>query len=348
MCSAEPQPSFHLEPSAWDASHVVMVTEGDRIDGTVTVLETWKGALKAGDMLIIPGLAQFKDKETRTIQNFWRKRTPEDQSPRIVTGNRMILFLEKKRRAEQLQGATDGIWQAASPVWGMKGSTVWIENGRTYAFIQLVNPGPSLLVDLRMSEREMKSKVQQAARTQEALRNIGKVADNAERARQVRRFAESAPFYGQGEAFAILGSCKEAGIPVLEEILNDHRMPSKCYAEITQALVSAAGTQAEAVLIRIVQEETQFLKLRTSTLPVNWWTVDGLNLAEATEFRNHYHKLDYVVYKLQEVGSEKSKRAVEELKEYVESLPKPENPSWLTHLSQTCDSVLQKLQENQR
>ena len=44
--SAEIQPSFSLDGCSWLATHVVVVTEGDRIDGKVTVLESWKGNLE--------------------------------------------------------------------------------------------------------------------------------------------------------------------------------------------------------------------------------------------------------------------------------------------------------------
>ncbi|MGD2114647.1 MAG: hypothetical protein PVG07_06335, partial [Acidobacteriota bacterium] len=39
------RPSFHLDLVAWEATHVVVATEGPEIDGELTVLESWRGDL---------------------------------------------------------------------------------------------------------------------------------------------------------------------------------------------------------------------------------------------------------------------------------------------------------------
>src|SRR5581483_6518917 len=63
-----PLPSFNLDACAWFATHVVLVTEGKKIDGVVEVLECWKGDLKKGDILTLPELADFASEESRTIR----------------------------------------------------------------------------------------------------------------------------------------------------------------------------------------------------------------------------------------------------------------------------------------
>ena len=43
------RPSFYLDGCGWEATHVVVVDAGEKIDGRVVVLESWKGDLRKGD-----------------------------------------------------------------------------------------------------------------------------------------------------------------------------------------------------------------------------------------------------------------------------------------------------------
>src|ERR1700683_4478323 len=64
-------PSFSLDGCAWEASHIIVVTAGDKIDGAVEVLESWKGDLKKGDRLSIPELAEFAPQKMRGVSARW-------------------------------------------------------------------------------------------------------------------------------------------------------------------------------------------------------------------------------------------------------------------------------------
>ena len=60
-------PSFNLADVAWNATHVLLVTEGDTIDGKVQVLEVWKGAMERQQWITVPELAAFAPPESREI-----------------------------------------------------------------------------------------------------------------------------------------------------------------------------------------------------------------------------------------------------------------------------------------
>ena len=53
------RPSFHLPYCSWFATHVVVVTEGEKIDGSLTVLESWKGDLAPGDVAVIQTMTEI-------------------------------------------------------------------------------------------------------------------------------------------------------------------------------------------------------------------------------------------------------------------------------------------------
>src|SRR5580658_2628 len=67
QANAGTRPSFYLDACAWDATHIVVVTEGERTDGQVSVLESWKGDLKPGDNITVPELAAFEPQSSRII-----------------------------------------------------------------------------------------------------------------------------------------------------------------------------------------------------------------------------------------------------------------------------------------
>ena len=46
-------PSFNLDESAWHATHIVVVSEGQKIDGELRVLESWHGDLRRGERLVL-------------------------------------------------------------------------------------------------------------------------------------------------------------------------------------------------------------------------------------------------------------------------------------------------------
>src|SRR5690349_20846659 len=169
------QPSFQLKTSSWRATDIVVVTEEKQIDGVVKVIETWKGDLKPGQVLTLAELAEFKSKNARMVH-----RWPANESPEYITGATMILFLRDATKTaaepddEEVSRLTDSKrtgerWQAANPAGDeIKYSTVWIEKGKAYCFIQIMNPGPSVLVGCG-PEAELKPEVSRVINIQNGL-----------------------------------------------------------------------------------------------------------------------------------------------------------------------------------
>jgi hypothetical protein len=129
LCS---DPSFALDDCGWNATHVVVVTEGDRIDGTVEVLESWRGNLRKGDVIHVPELAAFASRESRWIwnddevYNTGRKLAPGELTH--VTCSRMVLFLKWNPEGTD---PSKGAWAAAAPEGGLRVSLAWVERPRS-------------------------------------------------------------------------------------------------------------------------------------------------------------------------------------------------------------------------
>jgi hypothetical protein len=110
------RPSFHLEHCAWHATDIVVASEGEAIDGKLSVLKVLAGALKIGDTISVPELDQFRAKESRTVHPHWRT-SDNKEPPLVLTGDKLVLFL--KRGGDKV--ATGPTWSPASPFGGMNG-----------------------------------------------------------------------------------------------------------------------------------------------------------------------------------------------------------------------------------
>lgn len=95
------RPSFSFADSTWNATDIIVATEGGAIDGKLQVLEVWKGNLRMGNNIVVPELAAFAPKTKRTV-TWIRVKNP----PLIyVTGSRLILFLKRSTTPQKWQPA---------------------------------------------------------------------------------------------------------------------------------------------------------------------------------------------------------------------------------------------------
>lgn len=339
--SAAELPSFNLPDCAWHATHVVVGTEGEQIDGRCTVIESWKGNLKSGATVFIPELASFKPESTHTIDSWFTRQVPS--SSRYVTGKRMVLFL---KRAD---GAS-GKWQPANRENDMKVSVVWVEQGNTYAFVQVQNPGPSILVPLGRvydpigSEEETKTLASDMIRTQAALARAAAIENPIQRAQALRPFVDFPHVFAWHEAFAELSKCGKAALPVLTAMLRDNRLLPK-HGHVIKALGKAGGTTVGAELTRLVETETRFWKQTAPKLRQGWWNGTGLQRSRTEALQDRYSKLLQALYALQDIRYRGCKGAVIRLRDFWRSLPQLESKTGLNQISEQCDNVLQALSE---
>lgn len=129
---AASEPSFSLDHLVRTAKHIVLATEGDTIDGKITVLASYKGNLHPGSEITVPLLAQLSDSKQRVIMPrllFQKHGKPLHSE---VTCKTMLLFL-------------DGDGNDLHPPYFPEYFTwlCWLEGDRVYARIQEMNPGTS-------------------------------------------------------------------------------------------------------------------------------------------------------------------------------------------------------------
>lgn len=153
------------------ASHIVLVTEGDVVDGHVVVLESWKGNLSPGAIVTISELSFFRSPTAREFHCVPDEflHCKEDDRQRYVTGSRMILFLQKvPRRSNVEQESTRGglpKWAGIGPEFYGTGqgsvseSTIWIEADLSFVMWDVDVSGKGTLARYWLSEKEIRDKV---------------------------------------------------------------------------------------------------------------------------------------------------------------------------------------------
>lgn len=350
--SAGIRPSFSLESSAWRATDIIIVTEDQKIDGVFKILETLKGDLQPGETITISEMEEFKNKEARLVDSGWLSGKEKGSPPEYVTCERMILFLRDATRIpkdedEDTRAApsNNSRWQPANPFGSeVKYSTVWIENGKAYWFMQLMNPGPSLLYSVRTTETELKSQVSHVLSTQASLNAALAIPDLKTRAEGLEPFAQDSLYLARKRTFAGLKECGEAALPVLRRMLSNELL-SDYRADVIETFAAAGGSSAGPELTAWLERELQFWMKTGPTLRAGWWNGEGFESINAVEpLRTRYIVLHRAIKALGETRYVEASRVVREVGDLWRSLPQFSDDQVTT----ACDQVLRELAANNK
>lgn len=339
-------PSFNLNSSLEKATHILLASEGENIDGRLLVLESWKGNLHPGDAIDVPELAQFAPRESRTLKEFGT-----DREYGTVTGDRMILFLVKsldwaKPGSDELKTK----WLPASfPDYipegtGHKGpldndarmriSVCWVEGEKTYAYAQVENPGPLLLVDWGWGDAQsVHKRVNDWRDTQNALRSIDAVYDPGERVNRAIDFGREHPDW-MADAVEIVAGAGDAAIPALEGMLNNPAN-KQVHGLIVRDIGDVGGVDAGPTLTDILKRELAFWRNEAPNIEKGWWNHDPGDRREL--LRDRYEVAAKTLPALEDLGYPACKDAVVEFRDFWESQPQLND---VGEMSETCDRIL--------
>jgi hypothetical protein len=337
-------PSFKLVYSAWHATDIVVVSEGEEIDGKLTVLAVWEGGLSVGDTISVPQLRAFASRESRTVGRLWK--SDRRKAPLVLPASRMVLFLKRAGRdvaSDKQRGRPT--WQPATlPGAGMKFTVVWIAESRVYAFTQVINPGPSVLTDQRYSEAEMRIEVERVVTERRLLRRIAALRDARARATQAAKHVGSTCYDAREEAFSILSDAGEAALPVLGRLLRDETKAG-LHSRVVKALAAAGGETVAVELTDMVEHELRFWKKTAPGLKRGWWNAEGIKWEQVGPLRDRYSIVLEVFYALRKIRSPVCRDAVTRFRDYWRSLPQLDDRRGLDQMSNACDAVLRALPE---
>jgi len=352
------RPSFVLEICSWRATHIVVATEGEKIDGVFRVLEAWKGDLAVGEIIRIPELAAFNSKKERTI-DFWQGENGRLSGPLEVTGERVVLFLRDGNQVtpdtEKVGGEESRIvrlssvpsrWMSANSMSEeIKVSMVWIEQGDVYGFVQLMNPGPSSLHRLDWTEARMEREVKEILETREAFDNSLAIAEPSQRAEALQSFVSDSKFLVRDNALKELINCGAAALPVLRQIMNDETLDD-IHGQAIDAFAQAGGLTVAPELTALLEKELSFWRQTAPILEKGWWNGVGFpSIDDVGPLRNRYGKIYSALVALKELRYRESEMLVTEVRDFWRSLPQLDDKSGLNQISQECDSILKELNQ---
>ena len=320
------RPSFQLDTSSWNATDIVVATEGKKIDGVFRVLETWKGELNVGDTIKVPELASFAPEATRVVINEWHQK--EKTARIVVTGERMVLFL--KRETDESAGEKESGIQRSSAALKLvptgffdefNVSVAWIEQGKSFAFVQVFNPGPSRLSSLGTTEEELKSRAFAVTDIQRTLLEAVAIADPPTRAAALEPFARHELYQVRQEAFKQLMKCDRAALPVLRRMLADDTLLD-IHSSLVAVMAEAGKNEAGPDLTGILEKDLKFWKNAGPVLEKGWWNGAGFDSWEkAVPLRNRYSRDYEAILALKNRPQRNSELLLTEFRDFWNSLP---------------------------
>lgn len=278
------RPSLNISDCAWNASDILVMSPA--VDSkSLRVVEVIKGSTEIGAVIGLPELAwadadAYSMAEIVSWFDFSGSRPPRElpnvtvwPAPGMRPSDRIIVFLRRPgvhpeyEPRPDLPASVEG-WQPAHS-WGeMRTSAVWLQDGVAYGFAQTINPGPSHLTKLRMSEAKIREEIRV---TLDLRAKMDRALADPDRASRVRQFAElvrspnlTTPAYS---ALRHLESEGGEAVEVLNGLLEDPNLASK-YWTIADSLLKTH--MPDIHLSRILDRESRYWNQTCPMLSSNW------------------------------------------------------------------------------
>jgi hypothetical protein len=258
VAAAGVEPSFDLETCVRDATHVVVATEGERIDGELRVVESWKGDIEPGTQLSLPELGAFEDESARAV--FPGLAAPSSSKGEHVSGRRMAIFLCK---------TGSGLVSANPASDDARFATVWLEPRGGYVFVQVLNPGAPVLVRKFAGEDELRETI---ARFRDGWISLGAargLADPSERVQALTPLVRLGSKAIAADALDAIADAGAPGAPVLRELLKDEGLGAM-RGDVARALARSQGAAAAPDLVTFLEAELAFWRESGPRLARNW------------------------------------------------------------------------------
>lgn len=341
---AQSRSSFWLERCAWNATDIVVATEGKTIDGRMTVLESWKGNHSAGEIIVLSELADFRNDQARLIKGgYYRTGSGELQLIQElepferVSGDRMILFL-KKRDPSSRDPRPGAVWESAGDE-GLRFSVMWVESDTTVAFLQIAVPGPNLLMRYGRSEDEVRDRTKMVLDAREALARLRLIPNKADRARALAPYAAMDIYQVSGTALEELRSLGDVSLPVLKDLLHDPSLLDQHYRYV-ETMAEMGGPEVAQELIDQVVAATVLWQGVLPTLKSNWST--QIDYPNSAQLHSHVLTISRVLYGLRKPRVAKSLTALTQLRDVLVASPAADDRE-LRRLIELCEELIREL-----
>jgi hypothetical protein len=304
------RPSFYLNACSWNATEIVVLAPTAQA-ADFRVIEVIKGELAPGAPLTLPGLAPSQGGTARMSElsggqfdHFF------EGVPPVRPGDRLIVFLRRPGALPEynprpdLPVDTDG-WQPANLMGDLRTSAVWIQDGVTYGFVQTMNPGPTHLIMLRVSETQLRTSIQSVLQLRDAMDRAVANTDPVKRGRQLAALFRSENAIAKMSALEKLKRGGAAETNVLFALLSDQSLLG-WHQDIIGAL--AGKGVADARFASLLNEETAYWSAACRTLKPGW--SNGTRYPDVETTRNHYARAYALLNAIHQLNFSEARPAV--------------------------------------
>ena len=377
----EPQPGapsywfvgFDLDRQAWYATDILIVNEGEEIDGRVTVEEVLHGAKNPGDTLEFPGLATLANPKERSVHARDPDAVPpmhpalplsptEDLKPKVIPGNRMILFLGGGGEEIVVNFTSGTLRVPPKPanidehpmtrnVALIDGEQLFVQSGRLDA--------PTIpFADLGQSVPEARKTIAEILSERARVERCEKMTDAKARALEATPLMSSENPLARQKGFEILIGCGADANPHVQAYL-DKNLNGKVedqpvgIGRVTSFLWTVQGHFEKAapdgrpsegfasVVTKIADNEMEFWQREAPGLPENWWNEPKF------EARSTWHSRLYLTGKLVRalgaINTPETRQKIAELRDFCKSQPRLMDQHGPDFLYQLCLAKLGEL-----
>jgi hypothetical protein len=331
-------PSLALDSCSWNATHVVLVKTTSN-DGVFSVVKSWKGDVKPGDTLEVPGLKSDKDavpisRYPKSGQSHFDSSGISERILRQPIGSQMILFLKRRQEGGSTSSsASIGKleWEPANSWGGIQFSALWINGRKTFCFRQLSNPGPSALSEcfqwLVLSSSDVAvliARIEVVLRVQEDLAYAFALRNADVRANQLGRLALCDVYNARNEAMDALEKSGNVALPEVLQIM-DQRPTYYDGDRLIRMFLGASGKDSGRPLHARLQQDVIYWKAIAPTLSPDW--LDQLIEPGAPLFMK-FEETKLLVQELDREHYTPAAATVAELHDFWVSQPLPYDPKW--------------------
>lgn len=321
-------PSFGLDGCAWNATCIVVATEGQKIDGRVRVLECWLGDVQRGEEIRLKDLASYALENRRTVREHSRT------TGEVVTCSRMVLFLRRTKNG----------WEGAAgkkPFEGILVSTVWIEKRLAYWMAQTRMSGPQVLVrgylaSGRATESKVRHRVLEILKVRRAFNEARSIPRLDRRAQAMIPFVRGDVPPARSEALGCLVAAGEPARPVLLTLLRD-APPSASVPGLIAALEKLDAKEAGSVATDLLKQELEYWKKNAGKI-----TSRALH---GGEWLDRHDKLTYILEGLARLAYPECEETVRDALKYWNT--RTDLNSSQARVIRKCDAVLKRLADSQ-
>lgn len=287
---AEIRPSFYLEGAMWGATDIVVVSEGDKMDGEVVVTRVLSGSVRVGEVLryLELGMVEREHDMVYPSRDVFRLSLEDYVLPKVIDGQEIILFL--RRENGELVAVDAGYGDART-------SAMWVYEDTCYSFGQMLNPGPVVFYQ-EVGKSEFLRMLDSVLADKQALDGLtGAEVDLSERMRPYLLKGGGA----SGYAIAAAGRMGISGFVVLEEMLVVDSFDMRL--RVLVSLFDISEVRAMEVYGRLLGAHAEIWEKAAPSLKLDWWNYKAdIPTAEVDKLRDIYMEDLTMVEVLSEFG----------------------------------------------